>query len=265
MTDRPVQPAASAHQTEAPVDQRKANTWQSVRSLVLGRIQSREWAPGDLLPTEQQLATQLGCARATVNRALRDLAESGLIERRRKVGTRVTMTPSRRATLEIPVMRHEIEALGANYGYRLVGFDMACDDHTARKSLQLNPSDELVLVWGQYLADDQPHCCETVWLNKAALPKLRRSDLETQPAHEWLSRNIAMTQGRFSILAESANDDCAAHLDVTPGSPVLAVERLDWSDQTPVCFSRQFYPPRHRLVSEDQALVPSAHDGRQES
>lgn len=231
----------------------KSNTWQSVRDLVLGRIKSREWAPGDLLPTEQQLATQLGCARATVNRALRELAESGLIERRRKVGTRVTMTPSRRTTLEIPLMRNEIEALGASYGYRLTGFELAGTSLQARRALQLDEDDDMLLVSGQYLADDRPHCCETVWLSKRGLPKLKRTDLEEQPAHEWLSRNIAVTHGQFSILAESASKECATHLHLEQGSPVLAIERLNWSDDVPVSFSRQFYPPRHRLVSEDQA------------
>jgi GntR family transcriptional regulator, histidine utilization repressor len=47
----------------------------------------------------------LGCARATVNRALRDLAEAGLLERRRKGGTRVPLTPVRKATFEIAIIR----------------------------------------------------------------------------------------------------------------------------------------------------------------
>ncbi|MFV0382873.1 GntR family transcriptional regulator [Paracoccus sp. (in: a-proteobacteria)] len=227
------------------------NTWQSVRNLVLERIQAREWAPGELIPTEQQLANQLGCARATVNRALRELAESGLIERRRKVGTRVTTTPSRRTTLEIPLMRHEIEATGATYSYRLMGFERGNTNRYAQRALQLRAHHEMLVVKGQYLADDAPHCCETVWLNPSSVPKLQRADLEDQPAHEWLARNVPLTQGRFSILADSATGDCATSLSIMVGTPVLAIERLNWSDKTPVSFARQYYPPRHRLVSED--------------
>ena len=191
----------------------RMNTWQSVRSEVLERIRTREWAPGELIPTEQQLAVQLGCARATVNRALRELADSGIVERRRKVGTRVTSTPSRRTTLEMPVVRDEIEAL--------------------------------------YLADGHPHCCEAIWLNPRSLPTITIEDVRNQPAHEWLARNVPLTRGRFSILAEGASGDCAHNLRVENGTPVLAVERINWSDVAPVSFSRQFYPPRHRLVSED--------------
>lgn len=227
------------------------NTWQSVRADVLERIRSREWPPGELIPTEQELAVQLGCARATVNRALRELADSGIIERRRKVGTRVTMTHSRRTRLEIPVMRHEIEALGASYAYRLQDFSRQPAPENVQRILQLAPGDEVILVKAQYLADDLPHCCEVIWLNANALPRLDRRELEATPAHEWLAQNQPLTHGRFSILAESASGDCAVNLNVTVGTPVLAIERINWTDTTPVSYARQFYPPQHRLISED--------------
>jgi len=79
--------------------------WQGVREEVLRRIHARVWAPGDLLPTETELAAEFGCARTTVNRALRTLAESGLLDRKRKAGTRVVRHPVRKATLSIPVIR----------------------------------------------------------------------------------------------------------------------------------------------------------------
>lgn len=227
------------------------NTWQAVRAEVMERIRTREWPPGELIPTEQQLAVQMGCARATVNRALRELAESGIIERRRKVGTRVTATPSRRTTLEMPVIRDEIEAIGASYGYRLTGYAVSQPTEAAMRALQVNSTEEMILIKAQYLANGLPHCCEAIWLNPRTLPALTREEVEMLPAHEWLARNVPLTHGRFSILAEGASGDCARNLHVENGTPVLAVERINWSDATPISFARQFYPPQHRLISED--------------
>lgn len=230
---------------------KRLNTWQSVRAEVLERIRSREWPPGELIPTEQQLAVQLGCARATVNRALRELADSGIIERRRKVGTRVTATPSRRTTLEMPVIRDEIEGLGARYDYRLTSYAPSLPTEAAMRALQVSAEDELILIKAQHLADGLPHCCEAIWLNPRILPPLAEADVILLPAHEWLARNLPLTHGQFSILAEGASGDCARNLDVPNGTPVLTIERINWSDATPVSFARQFYPPQHRLVSED--------------
>ena len=50
--------------------------WEDIRAEVLRRIRARDWPPGALIPGEEALAEEFGVARATVNRALRDLAES---------------------------------------------------------------------------------------------------------------------------------------------------------------------------------------------
>lgn len=230
---------------------RRLNTWQSVRSDVLERIRSGEWAPGDLIPTEQELAASLGCARATVNRALRELADSGLIERRRKVGTRVAATSARKTVLDMPTVRTEIEAVGATYSYELTGFETRLPTPLAARALQVPATQEMLLIKAKYTANGQPHCCEAIWLNPHILPPLMRKDVEQRSAHEWLAAQIVLTHGRFSILAEGASGDCARNLSVSEGTAVLTIERTNWSDTMPVSFARQFYPPEHRLMSED--------------
>ena len=79
---------------------------------VLRRINAREWPPGALIPNEADLATEFGCARATVNRALRTVAEAGFLDRKRRAGTRVALQPVARATLSIAVIRQEVEDNG---------------------------------------------------------------------------------------------------------------------------------------------------------
>ncbi len=87
-------------------------SWEAIRAEVLNRIRTRVWPPGALIPSEEALAEEFGCARATVNRALRELADAGVLERKRKAGTRVAALPVRKATLDIPVIRQEIAARG---------------------------------------------------------------------------------------------------------------------------------------------------------
>ena len=102
------------------------NNWQAVQDEVLRRINNRLWKPGDLIPNETELATEFGCARATVNRALQNLADSGLLDRRRKAGTSVAKHPVRKATLDIPVIRNEIISKGLAYRYSLISSEDGC-------------------------------------------------------------------------------------------------------------------------------------------
>ena len=95
--------------------------WEDIRAEVLSRIRSKAWPLGTLIPGEEALAQDFGVARATVNRALSELARAGVLERKRKAGTRVAALPVRKATLDIPVIRAEVEARGEAYGLRLLG------------------------------------------------------------------------------------------------------------------------------------------------
>ena len=84
-------------------------SYRDISGEIVRRIAERVWEPGALIPGEQALSAEFGCSRATVNRALQDLARAGVLERRRKAGTRVSLNPVREARFVIPLVRQEIE------------------------------------------------------------------------------------------------------------------------------------------------------------
>lgn len=227
---------------------KRMNTWQAIHAEVLRRIRSGDWPPGELIPTEQRLAVELGCARATVNRALRELAESGIIERRRKVGTRVSASSARRTTLRLPTIRDEIEALGASYSYELASCETTFPNRAAMRALQVGADESLLLVSSRFAANGRPHCCETIWLNPRAADLPPAEAFQSEPPQEWLSRNLPVTQSDVSIVAEAAEGTCAESLEIAKGTPVLTIERINTLHGVPVSFARHFYPPQHRLV-----------------
>jgi len=89
-------------------------TYREVKAEILARIRNRDWKPGEIIPGEVQLARQYGCARTTVNRALRELAEAGFVERKRRVGTCVLGGNAQEARFAIPPIRRDIELTGAS-------------------------------------------------------------------------------------------------------------------------------------------------------
>ena len=50
-----------------------------VEAELRARIESGEWSPGEQLPSVAKLAAQHNTSRATMNRALRRLADAGLL------------------------------------------------------------------------------------------------------------------------------------------------------------------------------------------
>ena len=82
--------------------------YQNIKTEMRECIQTGIWKQGGLIPVEAALAKEFDCARTTVNRALRELAQEGILERRRKAGTRVVMPVGHSANFEIPRILLEI-------------------------------------------------------------------------------------------------------------------------------------------------------------
>ena len=98
-------------------EEEHTSLYQRIVNDIQGKIVSGEWAPGYRIPFEHELTIEYGCSRMTVNKAMSQLAKSGLIERRRRSGSFVRRPRSQAAILEIHDIRTEVEALGLPYRY----------------------------------------------------------------------------------------------------------------------------------------------------
>ncbi|WP_158967756.1 GntR family transcriptional regulator [Chachezhania sediminis] len=221
-------------------------SWQQIRETVRQRIHSRDWPPGAPIPNEEVLAQEFGCARATVNRALRSLAEDGLVDRRRKGGTRVALHPVRRAVLEIAIMRQEVEETGAAYGYRLVqsGIVTPPDDVAAR----MRSSGPCLHVLALHHADGVSYAVEDRWID-ACLTGLDAAPFDRVSPNEWLLEHIPYTGGALAFSAEPASAQIARLLDVTDASPVLCLDRSTQDGDRIITAVRLYYRAGHRFTS----------------
>ena len=61
---------------------------QRILAEIEEKILSGEWPPGYRIPFEHELKEHYHCSRMTVNKVLTQLAGAGLIQRRRKAGSR---------------------------------------------------------------------------------------------------------------------------------------------------------------------------------
>lgn len=221
--------------------------WQEVRDAVMARIRDRRYPAGALIPNEADLAVEFGCARVTVNRALRALADEGFLERRRKAGTRVAAAPVRKAVLPIPVLRREIEEAGAAYGFDLITRQLALPPPAIATALGTPPDQWLLHLVSLHRADDRPAVLEARWVVPDTVPGMLAADLTVQSPNEWLVANAPYTHGTMSFSAEAAGAR-AALLGCAAGDSILVLTRSTWLDAAPITHVEQGFPPGHRLM-----------------
>ena len=225
--------------------------WEAIRTEVLRRIRVRDWPLGAMIPTEAELAAEFGCARATVNRALRELAHTGVLERRRKAGTRVVALPVRRATLDIPVIRQEVAARGQTYSFRLLEQTHAVPPVSVASRLGATrlgavAGAQMIYLETLHLADARPFVFEQRWLNPAILPD-PPPDFGLISANEWLVANLSYSAGDIAFFAASASGREAAVMGITAGDALFITERSTWGPQQAITFVRLAHAPGYRV------------------
>jgi GntR family transcriptional regulator, histidine utilization repressor len=184
-----------------------------------------------------------------VNRALQGLADSGLLERKRKAGTRVALDPVRKATLEIPITRIEVEATGCAYRFDILEQRRARLPELAAKAMRLEGAFDALHMRGLHRADEQPFLFEDRWINLEAVPEFAEADFSAISPNEWLVRNQPFTRGDISFLAEEASSAQAAALGTQQGTALFAIERTTWNEAAPITFVRLAYRPGYRMTT----------------
>lgn len=228
----------------------RSHTWQDIQERIRSNIKDRTWSPGDLIPGEVALAEQFGCARTTVNRALRELASTGVIDRKRKAGTRVAMQKTRRVTAEIPVIRAQVEAQKLAYRFSVLENKVTVPPLNIAKTLKLRANAKALRLRSVHFADDVPYIYEDRWINTRTIKEIKQVDLSLTSANEWLVENVPFTSGEFIVEAKLASKTVARALNLSPAEPVLGSRRTTWLADQSVTTVSLFYVPGYQLRFE---------------
>ena len=167
-------------------------SYRGVKQHVLAQIRAGIWPPGALIPKEEALADTFGCARMTVHRALRELADEGVVERRRRSGTRVALQTARSALVEIRRVDQEVEAMGAEYRYARVARRVARPDAAVATRLNLLSNEKALRVSCLHYANDVPFQLEERWINLVVVPEAKSESFLYQPPNVWLLQRLSL-------------------------------------------------------------------------
>ncbi|MEV6104572.1 GntR family transcriptional regulator [Streptomyces sp. NPDC051940] len=217
---------------------------------VLSDALDSEFAVGEILPNERDLAARFGVARATLRQALDQLELEGRLQRRRGVGT--TVAPPR---IGVPVGsgshawpdEQELwepvgvtrEAAPASIA-RMLGTDRSAHVHTVRRVRARH---------GQTVA------AQLMYVPAASVPGLGDAPAAPEAVLAELGRLDLAGQDRTVELGSARAED-ARELDRLPGAPVLVVTtRYTVEDRTVAVSVDTYRADTCRLTFSDDGSV----------
>lgn len=233
----------SAH----PAQPQDAPLYKEVRRNLLQCLAKSEWAPGEQLPTEPELAARFGVAIPTVRAGAADLVAAGVLIRRQGKGTFVARHSSSAQEFRFSNI---FNARNENISTRRtrVSVRKVKPDADIAHVLALDVRDPGLVqrVDAILEADGTPVGLMDLVLPLPLFAKLTKADLE-QSADNLYSvyqRVCGVTVLRMEerIYARTADKDTARALQVKIGHPIIVVDRLAYTfDERPVEIRRRSF------------------------
>lgn len=219
-------------------------------------ILSGRWPPGYRIPSEMDLTVHYQCSRMTVNKALSKLAQAGLLERKRKVGSFVTSPQTSSAVLDIPDLRKVVLGMGLEYSSQRLSRKQRHSTPGDMEAMRMAKPGPVVHVLCLHMAGQRRFCIEDRLINLESVPDAEHESFTEHSPSSWMVNHVPWSSAEHRIRAEAASEESASRLDIAPGSPCLVIDRRTWTGQLPITFVRMTYPAD--LYELDAHFSPSS-------
>jgi len=204
-----------------------------IRALIERALDAGEWAPGQAIPSEQDLAIRFGVSQGTVRKAIQALAGDNLVVRRQGKGTFVA-THTEETASNFRFLRIRRNDGRAEYPRsRLIDLSRARASAEIARLLSLKTGDPIFLLRRVLEYGGSPAVLDRIALPAALFRGLTRERCAAHAGSMYgffeTEFGVRMLRADERLHAVAADADSAALLNVAAGAPLLAVDRVAYT------------------------------------
>jgi GntR family transcriptional regulator len=219
--------------------------YRQIKDLMIQALEAGEWHPGQLIPSEQELAARFSVSQGTVRKAIDELAADNLLVRKQGKGTYVASHHDPRALFRflrlVPVdgdLAHP-ESVPLECWRAKAGLEAA-------RILGIRQGDPIIILRRMLRFTGKPVVVDEIYL-----PGEIFQGLTLEMLQDWRGSLYSLFETRFGLRmiraqehlrAVAADRGTAELLKVQEGKPLLSVERVTYTyGDKPVEWRRGLY------------------------
>ena len=206
--------------------------YQQIKALITQSLQSGEWKPGELIPSEVELAGRFKVSQGTVRKAIDELAAENLVLRRQGKGTFVATHHEARAHFRFLRLMPD-EGVPHQPDNKIIEVKRMRAPAEVARLLDLKSGDSVVYIKRVMSFDGAPTILEEMWL-----PGLLFKGLTAERLVEYKGPMYGLFESEFGtrmirasekIRAVAADAGAAQFLHVAQGTPLLCADRVSYT------------------------------------
>jgi len=232
--------------------------YSQIQEYIAELILSGKLAPDAKIQSERDFSEDLGVSRMTVRKAITELVNEGLLERKHGSGTYVAKPKITYESHELANYVQAMQARNIAAASQLLEFDEIVASRRLAESLKIEIGNQIYRVSILRFANRVPVILERVFIPCSLCPYLEEWDLEKSSVYDLLTDIYHINPGRISQTVEAviATDTVALQLRVSEGFPMLMLSRIisGKESQKPVVYSQDFLRSDYARIHTEAQL-----------
>ncbi len=232
--------------------------YQQIKVLILQSLKSGEWKPGEMIPSEFELAARFQVSQGTVRKAVDELAQEHLLLRRQGKGTFVATHSEQKFQYRfLKLVPHAESLLPAGPAQRTI---LWCKKGRATpeiaKTLMLSPGSGILQIRRVLSFAAVPTILEDMCLPAEGFKGLSAEALQNHQGPTYAlfetTFGVRMVRAQEKITAVHPSPEDAQMLNINDNTPLLQVERIAFTYQDkPMEIRRALYKTEHHHYRND--------------
>jgi GntR family transcriptional regulator len=217
--------------------------YREVKRRLTCSLRDAEWAQGQPLPSEAQLASRYRVSMGTVRKAIAELVAERVLVRHPGRGTFVA---NRDRDYMLDAFFNIVDAGGRKEfpQVQLISFRAAQADEKAARHLGLRPGARVFCIQNLLSLQGAPVILDRIQVSRAVMPDLNEADFRARDQtifglYQQL-HGVTVTRLDEWIRAANADPDVARALGLKVGAAVLTIERVAYTYETPMEYRERY-------------------------
>ncbi len=224
------------------IDDSPSPIYAKVKQAIHQMIDSNQWQADQRVPSEAEMVKSLNVSRMTINRALRELTDEGVLVRQQGVGTFVARKKTHSALFEVHNIADEIAARGHIHSARLIELSESKATMEEAMNLGVRTNHDIFRAVILHLENELPIQIEYRVVNAVLAPDYDKQDFQKNGAYHYLMKIAPMTEGEHLVEAVIASPHECELLNIEITEPCLQIKRRTWCADQLVTTARLISP-----------------------
>jgi len=237
--------------------QAAAARYLQVKHFILEQIAGGRLPAGARVPSENELTRTLAVSRMTANRALRELANDGVLVRVAGVGTFVAEQRVHAHPLEVRNIADEIRARGHEHRVKVLSLESVSATRELAERCGVKPGTALDHSLLTHFEDGVPLQVEERYVNPLVAPGYLDNDFSRITPHEFLIGVAPLQRAEHTVRALVPERRIRRLLKLKSGEPCLLILRRTFSNGRIASVADLYHPgSRYELAATCQPRSP---------